>query len=258
LSLSLENIDVAYAEQPVLNSVSLQIAAPSLVGVIGPNGAGKTTLLKSIAGLTGASGRVSLDSKRLDDQPIDVIARTVAYCAQSSVPAWPVTVKEIVRLGRLPHRNDSAGRSRDTAAVEHAIARMDLSKLVHRRIDALSGGELSRALLARALCTQAPVLLVDEPTADLDPWHELKTMEVLRDEAGNGVHILAVLHNLSLAARFCDSLVVLRNGRVEAVGTPLEVLTPALLSNVYGIDALIEQREDSVFVMPWRRIDQAE
>ena len=255
MSLSLTNINVAYAQRSVLTSVTLQVDSPGLVGVIGPNGAGKSTLLKSIAGLTEASGQISLDSKRIDDQPIDAVAKIVAFCAQSGVPAWPVTVAEIVRLGRLPHRNDAAGRAHDSAAIEQAVQRMGLSQIVQRRIDALSGGERSRTLLARALCTQAPILLADEPTADLDPWHELKTMEVLRDEARNGTYILAVLHNLSLAARFCDLLVVLQNGRIRAVGNPVEILRPALLREVYGIDALIEEREGAIVVLPWRRVD---
>jgi iron complex transport system ATP-binding protein len=255
VSLKLDNVSVSYAGHAALTRVSLRISKPSLVGIIGPNGAGKSTLLRSIAGLTQKSGEISLDAKRFDDQPISLLAHTVAYCAQTSFPAWPVTVQEIVRLGRLPHRNDPLRRSGDSAAIQRAIERMALAELTDRRIDSLSGGERSRALLARALSTEADILLVDEPTADLDPYHELRTMEVLRNEAQRGVYILAVLHNLSLAAQFCDVLIVLQDGIVRASGKPIEVLNQQLLNDVYGIEARIEPHADSVLVMPWRRLD---
>ncbi|MGD8323315.1 MAG: ABC transporter ATP-binding protein [Gammaproteobacteria bacterium] len=255
MSLVLDNVSAAYDGHRALASVSLTIDTPELTGIIGPNGAGKSTLLKSIAGLTGRTGAISLDSRRLDDQPADLVARTVAWSAQSNHPAWPVTVHEVIRLGRLPHRNDPEVSSRDAQAIDGAIEKMALAALVDRRIDALSGGERSRALLARALCTEASVLLVDEPTADLDPYHELRTMEVLREEARRGVHVLAVLHDLSLAARFCDRVIVLHDGSVRAHGTPAEIFEQPLLRDVYRIHALIERHEDSVVVVPWRRLD---
>ena len=255
MSLSLHNINVAYGQRHALRDVSLSIEKPCLVGIIGPNGAGKSTLLKSIAGLAAKTGSISLDSVQLHNQPSADAARIVAYCAQSSFPAWPITVEEVVQLGRLPHRNASDHHAEDALATQRAIEKLALSRLAQRNIDSLSGGERSRAMLARALSTEARILLVDEPTADLDPYHELKTMEVLQAEARSNVYILAVLHNLSLAAQYCDVLVVLKDGMITAQGNPTEVLTQDLLNEVYGIEALIEPHADSVVVMPLRRLD---
>ncbi|HMB72131.1 MAG TPA: ABC transporter ATP-binding protein, partial [Gammaproteobacteria bacterium] len=190
MSLQLEDIDVSYGAHSALRSVSMNIPEPELVGVIGPNGAGKSTLLKAIAGLTQRSGSISVDSRSLERQPMQHVARLVAYCSQSSFPAWPVAVREVVSLGRLPYRNDPQARRDDAAAIDTAMERMGLTELAARPVDTLSGGERARALLARTLATQARVLLVDEPTSDLDPYHELKTMETLRDEARRGVTVI--------------------------------------------------------------------
>lgn len=246
---------MSYGARAALTDLSLSIDGPQLTGIIGPNGAGKSTLLKTIAGLTTRSGQISLDGSRIDNLSAAELARSVAYCAQSLFPAWSITVDEVVRLGRIPHRGDPDARARDAQTVARAIDALGLSELATRPIDSLSGGERSRALLARAVCTQARVLLVDEPTAGLDPWHELGTMQFLRSEAQREVHILAVLHNLSLAARFCDSIIVLQHGQVVAAGPPAEIVTQSLLGDVYGIDAVIERRNDSVLVQPWNRLD---
>lgn len=255
MMLALEDVSALYGEYCALERINAVIPCPSLVGVIGPNGAGKSTLLKVIAGLANRSGSVSIDSERLDDAPAQIVARKVAYCSQSAFPAWPVSVREVVALGRLPHRNDRAARLLDAAATARALERMALDELADRSIDTLSGGERARALLARTLATQAGVLLVDEPTSDLDPYHEIRTMEILREEADRGVIVIAVLHNLALAARFCDQIIVLESGRVRASGTPEAVLNAQLLASVYGIEAVIGTHENSTLVIPWRRIE---
>lgn len=255
MSLQLRGIAASYGARTALTDISLSLDGPRLTGIIGPNGAGKSTLLKTIAGLTTSSGEITLDGIRIDKLSTAERARKVAYCAQSLFPAWSITVDEVVRLGRIPHRGDPDASAHDAKAVALAIDALDLSDLATRPVDSLSGGERSRALLARAVCTQARVLLADEPTAGLDPYFELGTMQFLRAEAQRDVHILAVLHNLSLAARFCDSLIVLQQGQIFAAGPPAEILTQSLLADVYGIDALIEQRDDSVLVQPWNRLE---
>jgi len=255
VTLALEHVSVLYGGYCALERVSAAFSRPSLVGIVGPNGAGKSTLLKAIAGLTERTGSIRLDSDCLDDAPAELVARKVAYCSQSAFPAWPVCVREIVALGRLPYRNDHASRAQDATATATAIERMALEKLSERSIDTLSGGERARTLLARTLATQATVLLVDEPTSDLDPYHEIRTMEILREESQRGVIVIAVLHNLTLAARFCDQIVMLDNGQIRASGAPASVLNADLLANVYGIEAVIGAHEGSTLVIPWRRIE---
>lgn len=258
MSLVVHNVDAAYDGAQVLRSVCLDAAKAELIGVIGPNGAGKSTLLKAIAGLTQRTGSISVDAQCIDRLPVQQLARLVGYCSQSSFPAWPITVREVVTLGRLPHRDDPEARRHDAAAVDSALERMALRELADRRIDTLSGGERSRALLARTLATEARVLLVDEPTADLDPYHELKAMEALRDESRRGITVIAVLHNLTLAARFCDRLAVIDNGVIRATGEPATVLSQSLLRSVYAVDAHIDTHDGSSIVIPWRRLHSSD
>jgi len=255
VTLALEQISVRYGRHCALERVSATFSRASLIGIVGPNGAGKSTLLKAIAGLIERTGSIRLETDCLDDAPAELLARRIAYCSQSSFPAWPVSVREVVALGRLPYRNDRMSRAQDAAATARAIERMALEKLTERSIDTLSGGERARTLLARTLATRATVLLVDEPTSDLDPYHEIRTMEILREESDRGIIVIAVLHNLGLAARFCDQIVVLENGRIRASGAPAGVLNAELLADVYGIEAVIEAHEGSTLVIPWRRIE---
>jgi iron complex transport system ATP-binding protein len=253
--LILQDVCARYGERTALESINAAISSPSLIGVVGPNGAGKSTLLKAIAGLTDRTGSISIDSLCLDDAPSAVVARNVAYCSQSLFPAWPICVREVVALGRLPHKDDREARLQDESATANAIERMALTDFADRPIDTLSGGERARAMLARTLATRANVVLLDEPTSDLDPYHEIRTMEILREEAERGVIVVVVVHDLTLAARFCDHIFVLESGRIRASRTPETVFDRALLASVYAIEAVIGSHDGSALVIPWRRIE---
>jgi iron complex transport system ATP-binding protein len=209
-----------------------------LVAVVGPNGAGKTSLVRALAGLLPAQGVITLQGKPLDALSSRERARAVAYLPQGHVFHWPMSVESIVMLGRAPHGDPFSSNSpADRAAVTQAMAITETQIFAERAVTTLSGGEKARAALARALATQAPVLLADEPTAALDPRHQLVVMELLRNAARNGNAILAIMHDLTLAARFADRVLVMHEGRIVAEGTPAEALAPERLAAVFGIEA---------------------
>ncbi|ATE59277.1 ABC transporter ATP-binding protein [Thauera sinica] len=229
--------------------VSVRVARGELFCLIGPNGAGKSSLLRAIAQLAPHEGRTLLDGVALDALPPAVRATRLAYLAQGDNAAWPLTVRDFVALGRLPHgRKDAANR----AAVDAALAHMHLDALASRRLDQLSGGERARARLARALAVEAPLLLADEPVAALDPYHQLSVMELLRRQCALGRSIVVVLHDLTLASRFCDRVLLMHRGRAVACGTPRSVLTPANLQRVYRVQAMHGEHEAETYVVPWR------
>jgi iron complex transport system ATP-binding protein len=246
-ALSLSHVRAAYDARIVLDDATAQFARAKVTGIVGPNGAGKTTLLRVALGLLPHdSGDVQVLERSLKDCSREWLARSIAYLPQESAVQWPMLVNRIVALGRLPY----GARDNGAAAIEDAMARCDVSQFASRRLNELSAGERARVLLARALATQAPILLVDEPAAHLDPAHQLQLMELLRAEAARGVAVAITLHDLSLASRFCDEIVVLRNGHVAGQGAPDEVLSDAALAQVFGIAA--KRLEGNV--VPWSRV----
>lgn len=254
--LVLDGIGVKYGARTVFEHVSASFRAGRVTGILGPNGAGKTTLLRVCVGLVELSG----GTVRVLDRPRGAwseegLARTIAYLPQAAEPHWPVAAWKVVALGRLPHREPFAQFAlADHKAVEEALARCDARDFANRRIDALSAGERARVLLARALATQAPILLVDEPAAHLDPAHQLRLMELLRDEAARGVAVVVTLHELSLASRFCDDIIVLAGGRVAADGPPEQALSDDTLAGAFGIRALKSGMDTPFPVIPWQRL----
>jgi len=248
-ALALRNVSAQYGGRIALEDVTLSFAPGRITGLIGPNGAGKTTLLRVALGfLPAASGTVTLLDRPLSEWSDDARARTIAYLPQSAESHWPLKAHRLVALGRMPHRAGFAPLSTtDLAIVSEALARCDATALADRRMDELSAGEKARVLLARALATAAPVLLVDEPAAHLDPAHQLQLMELLREEAARGTAVAVTLHDLPLASRFCDELVVLSKGRIASQGT---ALCDETLADVFGVS--VKRAEDAV--IPWRRL----
>jgi iron complex transport system ATP-binding protein len=222
----------------VLESIDVAFAADQVTAIVGPNGSGKTTLLRHLAGLDSpAAGQVELDGTPLGGFAAVVRARRIAYLPQGASAYWPLLGRDLVALGRLPH---GANLERplaawDSEAVDRALQRVDGLAFADRTIDTLSQGERARVMLARALATEADILLADEPVASLDPAYALDTMAVLRAEAARGGCVVVSLHDLGLAARFADRVVVLANGRVTAEGRPAEALRPEIIDEVYGV-----------------------
>lgn len=244
-------VSVTLGGVPILRDVSIAVPPGAVVGLIGPNGSGKTTLLGALAGLTARqAGAVSVDGAALEALSPEERARRIGYLEQNPTAYWPLAVERVVMLGRTPHRAAFRGESdADRAAVERALERCDAAAFRGRAVTTLSGGERARVMLARVLAGAPGILLADEPVAGLDPYHQLQVMELLRTLAAEGMAVAVVLHDLALAVRFCDRLVLLERGSVAAAGPPDSVLADGVAERVFGVTLL----RGPGWAIPWDR-----
>lgn len=258
MAIEAHDITVSLGGKPILQAVDLSLRPGELLGLVGPNGAGKTTLLRAMAGLLAPMrGMIRYDGESAQALGRQALAQRVSFLAQGGDSSWPLSVAAVVELGRLPHRRPFAGLSTaDKAAVAAALAHCDVGDFVDRTMGTLSGGERRRVLLARALAVEAPYLLADEPLAGLDPLHQLEVMELLRQTAGRGAGVIVVLHDLTLATRFCDRLALLDHGQLVAEGPAQQVLDDERLRAVFGVSALRGNQDGEPFLLPWRAISR--
>jgi iron complex transport system ATP-binding protein len=237
--ISLRGVTVGFRDRTALHDADLEIGGGERVALIGPNGAGKSTLLKVASGsLRPTAGRVRLAGDDVGRLERLAVARRLAVVPQQASMPFAMTVEEVVGLGRLPHEDPFRGpRAADRAAIAAAIDRVGVGHLMGRDARELSLGEHQLVLIAMAVAQAAPVLLLDEPTVHLDLRHQVQTMELLVDlNERDGTTVLAVLHDLSLAAHFFPRLVLLDRGRIVADGSPSDVLGPDRLRDVFGVD----------------------
>jgi iron complex transport system ATP-binding protein len=260
--LELTDASVRYAGVPpgapaALERVSLAVHGGECVALVGPNGAGKTTLLRALLGhVPCGSGRALALGRDARSWPRDALARVVGVVAQREEPAFPLTVREAVEMGRYPHLGAwRAPGSADRAAVERAMRRADVGALAGRWVETLSGGEWQRVRIARALAQEPRVLILDEPTASLDLSHEMQLFELVVDLVRrDGLATLVVSHHINVAARFADRLVLLAAGRIVADGPSESVLEPARLAAVFGWPVAVHRLADgSVQIVPERQ-----
>jgi iron complex transport system ATP-binding protein len=225
--------------RPVLSGVDFAAQPAEVTAIIGPNGAGKSTLLRALAGLLApVAGAVLADARPLHDWDRQALARALAYLPQERTVHWALSARAVVALGRLPYRPMGAGESEaDARAVGAALSAMDVAHLADRPVLEMSGGERARVLVARALAQDPRVLLADEPTAGLDPAHQIALFRHFIELAAAGRTVVVALHDLSLAARFCHRIVLMQAGRAVTAGTPEDVLRIEHLAAVYGIKA---------------------
>lgn len=249
--IAVEELCFGYNGAEVLRGVSFRVAPGEIVSVIGPNGSGKTTLLRCMNKILKPSGgTIAVGGRSLVGIGLRELSKTMATVHQSERESFPFTVFETVLMGRRPHIGWKVG-GRDLAVVSEVMHRLKLDALRNRCVDELSGGERQRVLIARALAQEPSVMLLDEPTSNLDPRHQLEVFELITDLATkNGIAIVCAIHDLSLAARFSHAIVMLKGGRVAAIGPPERVITSSNLRSVYGIEAFICSNGGCLHVVP--------
>ena len=252
--LHIDGVRVALGGRDVLAGVTLSLAAGELVGLVGRNGAGKSTLLRAITAVLGIDGgRVAIDGRSLDAIDRTTLAHTVAVVQQLPEAPLSMRVGELVLLGRHPHLGLLGRESpRDRSIAEHAMRRAGCDRFADREIGTLSGGERRRAFIARALAQQPALLLLDEPTANLDANAQGQIFDLLREIAGGGVGVLAVVHDLTLAAAYCNRTAILHDGRIVADGPPREVLTEERVMSIYGdhVEVIHHPRTGAPVILP--------
>lgn len=239
MSLRLQGASVMVNGAQLLHAVSFEVTPGKLVGLLGPNGAGKTTAVRTLLGLQALSaGQAYLHAQPAHSLTAKQRALHVSYLPQARKLAWPIAVREAISLGRFAYAGPMGRLSpADAAAVDDALARCSLIGFEDRSVTSLSGGELARVHLARALASQAPALIADEPTAALDPGYSFDVLATLQAQARAGQAVLVVLHDLALAARFCDEIILLDQGKLVIQAHPQEALSPPILADVYGVQA---------------------
>jgi len=247
----------SYGAAPVVDDISLSLEPGEMLGVIGPNGSGKSTLLRLLSGvLSPAAGDVRVHGQALAHLSRRDLGRTIAVVPQDTLIEFPFSVTEVVLMGRSPHLGRFAFEGdRDVEVARAAMRRTGVLDLAERSIHELSGGERQRVVLARALAQEAPIMLLDEPGAFLDIRHEVELYDLLHDLQGEGKSILTVLHDLNLAALYCDRVALLKAGRLVRLGPPAEVITYAALTEVYETEVYVDTNDitGAINVLPLSR-----
>jgi len=235
--IELDTVDVELGGVSILEGVSLDVPEGEFLALVGPNGAGKTTLLRTCNGLVSpTSGAVRIAGNDISSQSARSVGRLVATVPQETMLAFDFDVESIVEMGRTPHRpRFKSADASDRNAVRSALERTDTARFAERSVESLSGGERQRVVFARALAQETPVLLLDEPTASLDINHQIRTLNLARELTNDGKTVIAAIHDLDLAARFCDRVALLSEGKLVAEGTPSSVFTSERLEAAFGI-----------------------
>lgn len=238
MRIDVQGLSIQLSGKPIVQDVTLTVEDGSFVGIIGPNGSGKSTLLKAIYRvLKPSGGAILLDGAPLDAMKVRQSARKMAVVSQHNFFNFDFAVREVVLMGRSPHKR---GMERDNALdyqiVDASLEKVRMSDFADRSFSTLSGGEQQRVILARALAQQTPCLLLDEPTNHLDIKYQLQLMDIVK---GLDVTVFSAIHDLNIAAMYCDSLYVIKDGRIVAHGTPGTLLTPAFIREIYEVDVQV-------------------
>ena len=256
MRLDAKDVSFSYRDSMVLKGVSLSVRPGEFVGVMGPNGSGKTTFLRCLTGyLTPRSGAVTVEGRPVASFSPKEVAKYFAVVPQISSTDFPFSAYDIVMMGRIPHAGNRLGgySRKDVAKVSDAMARTNTTQFAGRTFNALSGGERQRVVIARAIAQEPQALLLDEPTIYLDISGQIEIMDLVKDiNRKEGMTVIAVLHDVNLAARYCDRIVLLSNGAIKAAGPPAEVLTQETIQEVYGVEVAVRRdpMTNSVYVMP--------
>ena len=246
MNLRIEDLHFSYRDKPVLNGITLNVVPGEVIGVIGPNGCGKTTLLKHLnRNLDPAIGRVLLDDTDINAMSKSDIARHIAVVPQSNEINFSFTVRDIVTMGRMPFLGKFQGESSDDLRkIEDAMRKANILDFADRFINTMSGGERQRVIIARALAQTPEIILLDEPTLHLDISNQFDVLDLVRKLSDDdGLTVVIVSHDLPMVVRYCDRIVMLKDQKIFAIGTPEEILTAENMKEIFNIDAVFEKNE---------------
>ncbi len=250
MKIRIKGLEFEYRSVKALKGVTLEIEESKLTAIVGPNGSGKSTLLKCINRiLKPRKGIVYVDGKSIEDLSHSEIAKMIGYVPQSVQQTFPATVFDVVLMGRRPHISWIYGK-RDFERVVKVLKLLNIEDIAMRDFNELSGGQKQKVLIARALAQEPEILLLDEPTANLDLRHQLEVMKLVKDLTRNGLTAIVAVHDLNLASRFADKIVMMKDGNIFAVGEAEEVLTPNNIESVYGIKVKIIYVDGYLYVIP--------
>ncbi|HDS46296.1 MAG TPA: ABC transporter ATP-binding protein [Methanomicrobia archaeon] len=255
VTLKIKDLAFGYASAPVLAGVSLEVGTKEIVAVLGPNGAGKSTLLKCIDRILHPQhGTILLDGEEISHMSRLELARRIGYIPQSLAQAFSITVFDAVLMGRRPHISWRTSEQ-DTEKVLHTLEMLHIEDLAMRDISELSGGQMQQVFIARALVQEPEVLLLDEPTSNLDIRHQLEVMHTVKSIVRkNEISAMMAIHDLNLAARFADKIVLMNGGGILSVGNPATVITPENIRVVFKVDADVYEKDGKLHVVPLRAI----
>lgn len=249
IKIEAQDIKISYNTTEILKQVSITAGKKEFIGLIGPNGSGKSTLLKCIYRvLKPKGGCIRLDDQEIQNMSYKDSAKRMAVVAQHNYYNFDFSVREVVMMGRSPHKRALERENKqDYEIVEEALATVGMKKFADRSFSTLSGGEQQRVILARALAQKTPCLILDEPTNHLDITHQLQLMKIVK---GLDVTVISAIHDLNIAAMFCDRIYILKNGRIVGEGTPKEVLTPKVIWEVYEVESeIIKDSRGNLHIM---------
>ncbi len=252
MMVKIKGLEFSYNSTPALRGVTIEISESEVVAIVGPNGSGKSTLLKCIDKiLKPQKGAVLIKGRDIKNFSQSEIAKTVGYVPQSIKQLFPATVFEVVLMGRRPHLSWRCSRS-DIEKVFNILKLLNIEELALRDFNELSGGQQQKVLIARALVQEPEILLFDEPTANLDLKHQLEVMELIKAIVKNrAITAIVAIHDLNLASRYADRIIMMKEGKIFAAGKPSDVLTPVNIEKVYGIKAKIINVDGDVYVIPF-------
>jgi iron complex transport system ATP-binding protein len=249
--IRISNLEISYQKQAAIRIKHLEFPKGQLIALAGPNGAGKSSLLKGMASVLPYRGDILLTDQELQTIAVRQRAKQISYLPQGRQVHWSMRIWDVVALGRLPHQNGFEPTEKDISAINHALEITETQKFADRSIQQLSGGELARVLLARALAVQAPILLCDEPTANLDPYHQHAIMQTLQTVAMAGTTVIVVLHDLNLVMQYCAETVLLHQHGLIAQGKPQDILNSTQVETVFGVKSHINHSDGKAHIFTY-------
>jgi iron complex transport system ATP-binding protein len=257
VKLKVKNVEFGYNSTPVLDNISMELDRSEMVGIVGPNGAGKSTLIRCIDRiLTPREGTILLDENNINKMTRMEIAKEMGYVPQTTTRVFPATVFDTVLMGRRPHLGWKSS-DEDMDKVLEILELMGIMELAMRDFNEISGGQQQKVLIARALAQESDILLLDEPTSNLDIRHQLEVMEIMKGIIGKkSISAIVAIHDLNLASRYTDRLLMLNGGRIFAAGNPESVLTVENIKRAYSVEVLVKSDGERPYIIPVRPINQ--